>query len=212
MEKEEVIKLWKKLGVTSGEMEFYCGGDSMGDTYFTYNTENGGKLDASGSDELTSYFEDAVYDNINFYECSDGHYMGESGTVFIELEDDEFSYTKSAQAEWSETVSGVILIQLTDEQAEFIKKNVSNINGGSDETPQINYSRDFIMSDKLEEIEKSILELVNNKTQSFEPDWNGEPQDWYTYRTEEDDDFINEENQLVINIDNYEYVYTDSEW
>ena len=55
------------------------------------------------------------------------------------------------------------------------------------------------------------LELVDNKTQSFEPDWTGEPQDWYTYRTEEDDDFINEENQLVINIDNYEYVYTDSE-
>jgi hypothetical protein len=210
MEKEEVIKLWKKLGVTSGEFEFYCGGDSMGDTYFTYNTENG-KLDDQSSDELTSYFEDEVYRNINFYEASDGHYMGECGTVFIELEDDEFSYTKSAQAEWSETLSDVILIPLTDEQAEFVKKNISNINGGSDENPQVNYSRDFIMTDKDEEIEKSITELVNDKTQSFEPDWTGEPQDWYVYRTE-DVDVINEENQLVINIDNYEYVYTDSEY
>lgn len=210
MEKEEVIKLWKKLGVTSGEMEFYCGGDSMGDTNFTYMTENG-ELDAQSSDKLTSYFEDEVYHNVRFYECSDGHYMGENGTVLIELEDDEFSYSKSAQAEWSEILSGVILIQLTDEQVEFIKGNVSNINGGSDDNPQINYSRDFIMTDKLEEIEKSILELVNNEAQNFEPKWTGEPQDWYTYRTEEDEDFINEKNQLVINIDNYEYVYTDSE-
>jgi hypothetical protein len=207
MTKEEAIKLWKDNGIARCEMNFYCGGDSMGDTDFTlYNS----KEEAVQCEELISYFDNEVYDHINFYECSDGHYLGESGYVYIEFEDDDFTYSKSAQAEWSESIHNELEIELTQEQADFLKKNVSNVNGGYDEFTNFNYSRNFIMTNKDEEVQKTIGELVDSKTSEFCPDTDNEIQDWFTYETEETD-FVTNDNKLLITIRNEVYTYTESE-
>lgn len=207
---EDIIKLWKDNNITQGEFEFSCGGDSMCDTNLVFHSKNKNGVPTDVQDELFNYFEDEVYRNVNFYECSDGHYMGEAGIVTIELDEEEntFTYCKSAQAEWSECLSSEVRIPLTDEEVEFVKNYVANINGGEGDFTNVNYSKDFIMTDKEEEIQKVLMEKVDEYVNDFEPDWNGEPQDWFTF--ENGDDII-EGNELVINLDNYEYIYTDSE-
>ena len=58
MQTNEAIALWKELGITTADMEFSCGGDSMNDYHFTfYNSEN--KEVQSG--ELESFFDDDVF-------------------------------------------------------------------------------------------------------------------------------------------------------
>ena len=207
---EDIIKLWKDNNITQGEFEFYCGGDSMGDTNLVFHSSNDKGVPTEVEGELFNYFEDEVYNNVNFYECSDGHYMGEMGSVYIELDEEtnEFTYSKSAQAEWSECLSSEVRIPLTDEEVEFVKNYVANINGGEGDFTNVNYSKDFIMTDKEEEIQKALMEKVDEYVNDFEPDWNGEPQDWF--RFENGDDII-EGKELIFNLDNYEYIYTDSE-
>jgi hypothetical protein len=207
---EDIIKLWKEHNITQGEFNFNCGGDSMGDTDLVFHSSNEKGIPTKVISELEGYFEDEVYNNINFYECSDGHYIGEAGVVYIELDEEGnvFSYCKSAQAEWSECLSSEVRIPLTDEEVKFVKNYVANINGGEGDFTNVNYSKDFIMTDKEEEIQKVLMEKVDEYVNDFEPNWNGEPQDWFGFNNADD---IIEGNELVINLDNYEYIYTDSE-
>jgi len=72
------IKLWKENNIERCVMEFSCGGDSMNETDFTLYDKSGEEVIC---DELTDYFEDIVYKEVDFYEVSDGHYMGEFGQV-----------------------------------------------------------------------------------------------------------------------------------
>ena len=207
---ENIIKLWKDNNITQGEFDFMCGGDSMGDTTLQFYSSNKEGVPTEVADELENYFEDEVYNNVRFYECSDGHYMGEAGIVTIELDEETntFTYCKSAQAEWSESLSGEIEIELTDDEVEFVKNYIANINGGEGDFTNVNYSKDFIMTDKDEEIQKGIIEKIDSAVEDFEPDWGGEPQDWYNFENGEE---ILRGNKLIINMTNYEYIYTDSE-
>lgn len=203
----EIIKIWNDNKVTYCEMEFSCGGDSMNDWSFTFYTDD----DTIVNDDLYCYFDDEVFKRVDFYINSDGHYLGEHGIVHIEMnnEGDEFEYSKNAQSEWSETISSEILIKLTDEQAEFIRLNVADFNGGFDEGVNVNYKRDFIMTDKLEKLEKELLDLIENTTTHFTPNTEDELQEYFRFETE--DDLVNENNELVITIHNEVYIYTDSE-
>ena len=86
MQTNEAIALWKELGITSATMEFSCGGDSMNDYHFNfYNSEN--KQVENG--ELDSFFDDEVFREVEFYVNSDGHYIGEFGSVEITLDEDD---------------------------------------------------------------------------------------------------------------------------
>lgn len=205
---KEAIKLWNEKNIKYCEMEFSCGGDSMNDYTFIYFTETDSFLDSN----LDNYFDNEVYHNVNFYVNSDGHYLGENGIVHIELDYDKenFTYCKTAQSEWTETIDSELLIQLTDEQAEFIRKNVSNLNGGFDEGVNINYSRNFIMTDKEEELQKEIELLVEGDTAHFEPKIDEEMQEWYRFESDENT-IVNDNNQLVIIMHNDYFMYTDSE-
>ena len=213
MEKEEAIKIWKDHKVTQARFEFYCGGDSMGDTMFHFETENNEELPSKVVSELEGYFDDEVYRNVEFYEASDGHYMGEMGNVYIELNDENnFNYMKSSESEWNETFSSIIGVPITDDEKTFIEKNVRSIVGGYDDSPMINYSRDLIMTDKTEKMVGELLEKIDNHTQEFVPDFEdelggGELQEWYTYDTSDINDIINEKGELVIPIDNNVCVY-----
>jgi hypothetical protein len=206
MSTEEIIKIWEEHEIIQVRFEFYCGGDSMGDTMFHFDTDSDEKLPSKVVSELEAYFDDEVYRNVEFYEASDGHYMGECGNVYIELneKEDGFYYTKSSESEWNESVDNDIVIKLSDEETKFIRDNVSNINGGYDDRTNFNYSRDFIITDKLEELINNLTERIDNTMESYVPeDYDGELQDWYTYSTDFDNkDFINSDGDLVIPISN----------
>ena len=214
MEKEQAIALWNNNGIVRAEMEFYCGGDEMGDYSFVYFNADDEVVECK---ELDDFFDRAVFDRVDFYVNSDGHYMGESGTVHIELEDVEeygeeidFTYSKSAQSEWQETITNTLTIHLTDEQIAYLKEYVSSFNGGVDEFTNFNYSKDFIMTDEHERIEKEIANILDNTTSGYTPQTDNEVNDWYNYQNEEP--MFNEHNELLVEMNNEVYVYTDSEY
>ena len=206
---DEMIKLWKKLKIETAQFHFSCGGDSMNDTSMTFHGKNGKEI-TEGTSELESYFENEVYNNVQFYEASDGHYIGEHGIVHITLDEEEedFNYSKSSKSEWSETMTSEMEVKLPEKAIEFIKKNVLNINGGQDGGCVINYKKDLILSDKevklVEELENKIL----NEASNFVPDQSenedeGEVEDWFTFTTNEEGEEIKiKENSLVVSVRN----------
>lgn len=219
--------LWKKLGITSCTMEFSCGGDSMNDYSFTFYTENKSKKKGAPAvteiecPELNTYFENQVFHEVNFYEASDGHYQGESGDVLIQLDEtceDEpmFTYSKSAKSEFTETASNIEGITLTEDEIKFINDNVININGNMDDNTRINFKRDFIMTDKDDEIMEKLSEKIDNFVREYTPeDVDGELDEWYTFTTNRDEGMLNtltiKNGELLINISNQFTSYVDSE-
>jgi len=213
MEKEEVIKIWKELNISQVDFNFYCGGDSMGDTDMVFENKDNENCKVA-YDKLFTYIEDLIYNRVEFYDASDGHYMGEAGHVYVELNHngDDFECSKTSESEWNETFSSIVGVPITDDEKTFIEKNVRSIVGGYDDSPMINYSRDLIMTDKTEKMVGELLEKIDNHTQEFVPDFEdelcgGELQEWYTYNTSDINDIINEKGVLVIPIDNNVCVY-----
>ena len=209
---KEIIQLWKELQITHIDFEFSCGGDSMNDT--TLNIHKGDEI--IENDVISTYFENEVYNEVRFYEASDGHYMGEMGNVIIQLndEDEGFTYNKQAQSEFNETMTTDLEIELTDEEIAFVKEFVSNINGGSDENTNFNYKKDFIINDKREELIESIGDKVGDVCDNFTPEFEGggELQDWYSFTTSEhtDSEITIEDNKIIVTISNQYSDYIDS--
>lgn len=229
MQTNEAIKLWKELGITSCDMQFSCGGDSMNDYHFTFYkpNEKKGKNEPAvteiDSKELNDYFDNEVFNNVEFYECSDGHYIGESGIVRIELDDESddeeehsFTYSKSAQSEWSERETNVIGITLTKKEIEFINNYVLNINGGDGDVI-VNFKKDFIMTDEDNDLLEKLRGKINDETSNYSPDVDGELDDWYTFTTNNDEsDNLNEikivEKKLQVEVSNSYIVYRDNDF
>jgi hypothetical protein len=217
MEKDEkkIIQLWKELQITHIDFEFTCGGDSMNDT--TLNIHKGEEI--IENDTISTYFDNEVYNAVEFYVNSDGHYQGESGNVLIELDDDEetFNYMKSAQAEYCERVTNNVEVELTDEEIEFVKEFVRDINGGEGEGSNLNYKKDFIINEKRKELIDSIGEKVADICGGFTPEieGGGDLSDWYSFTTNEDDitdsEIKIEGNKLIVSVTNEYYDYVDSE-
>ena len=209
MENEEAIKIWKELNITQADFKFYCGGDSMGDTDMVFENKDNENCKVA-YDKLFTYIEDLIYNRVEFYDASDGHYMGEAGHVYVELthNGDDFECSKTSESEWNETFSSIIGVPITDDEREFVEKNVRSIVGGFDDSPMINYSRDLIMTDKTEKMIEGLLCKIDSHTEDFVPDFedyfgNGELQEWYTYDTSDNNnDIINSEGELSIPIDN----------
>ena len=204
MTKEETIALWKEQGIERVEMQFYCGGDEMGDYSFTYfNTDE----EVVECKELDTFFDEEVFNRIEFYVNSDGHYMGESGNVHITLDDAEidFDYVKSSESEWNESLSNTLSVTLNDEQINYVKEFISSINGGSDEFTQFNYSKDFIMTDEHERIEKEIGTIIDDVTSDYEPDTENEVGEWFNYENQVP--MFDTDNTLLIDINNETTIY-----
>jgi hypothetical protein len=161
VELEQILKIWKDLKIDHCTMNFSCGGDSMNDFSFEFFDENENVLH---SDELDKFFEEEVFDRVDFYVNSDGHYLGEFGTVHIELNEEEnnFEYSKSGSSEYSETTSENFDYQLTDEEFILLRDKISDINGDSWNT-NVNYKTDCIINDD----ESNILEELENKIKDF---------------------------------------------
>ena len=188
VETNEIIELWKKLDIQRCEMEFSCGGDSMNETDFTFYDSQDKQVDA---DELESYFEGEVYNQVEFYEVSDGHYMGEFGQVVITLEDEDdepfFQYDKQSQSEWEEREIEVMKYDLTDSEVKFLTEKVDSIVGGED-GQAINYKTDCVLSDEEEELSEKLLQDIADAADEYDfQDADGEPQEWFTFSTDTGD-------------------------
>lgn len=195
-EQSRIIQLWKENNVAEAVFTFSCGGDSMNDTEWAFKNANGDelKLDA----ELEDYFNDEVYQKVNFYVDSNGHYNGEAGTVtveLVELDEDEgeepyFTYSKCAESEYSESHTETVEVPLTASEAEFIRKYVLNINGGNDENFVLNYKGDCMLTDDDEAILEGFKDSIDNFIHEYEPlgEIEGELDDWYNYTTDISDE------------------------
>lgn len=200
---ENIIKIWKDLGINEAQIQFDCGGDSMGSMDIAFSDTKGKKIK---SPELESYFLDSVYEHIEFYVNSDGHYQGESGTVNITFEEEGeyFEYTKDAQAEFSETHTSETYFELSEKAISFIKENVSNINGSQDGAV-INFKRDLILSEKDEELITEIEEFIVDKTNNYCPDLEIESEwdEWFSFTTnDEGEQLIINDNKLKVQMSN----------
>lgn len=164
VELEQSLKLWKKLMIDHCIMDFSCGGDSMNEFTFLFYDENKNVLHSEDITTLDNFFDEEVFDKVHFYEASDGHYLGEFGTVHIELNDegDDFIYTKEASSEYSESVTEKFTFQLTDDEFDLLSEKISDFNGDSSGLV-VNYNLDCIITDK----EIDILSNFENKIINF---------------------------------------------
>lgn len=206
----EAVSEWKKLGIDNANMEFSCGGDSMSDYSFTFYTKNKSAITGRPenieveSEALISFFDLQIFDDVEFYVNSDGHYIGESGNVVITLNDDEdgFVYDKQSQSEWSESYEETIHIRLSNSEVEFIKNKILNINGGQDGDATFNYKIDCVITDEEEELIETLGKRLENECETYEfQDVEGEEEDWFTWSTNQEvDDVIQftEEDELVV--------------
>lgn len=219
-ERNDIIKLWKENNLGEARFIFTCGGDSMGDTEWAFSDANGN--DCKAPKDVEDYLNNRVYDDVEFYVNSDGHYCGEAGTVTVTLDEEEwdFSFSKSATSEWSESHTSKVEYALDDEEAAFVREHILNINGGEDAGIAINFKHDFLMSDEEEaifaDLEKNIAEFVRG----YDPQSNGEKvegelQDGYAFTTNTDGDrnevtdLTVEGNNLILYITNSMTVYKD---
>jgi hypothetical protein len=210
MELKEAIARWKELNLNRVILTFNCGGDNMGDMdWVLYDNADNTVIDG----DLVDYFDTEVFKHVDFYVNSDGHYMGEAGTVTVELEgeEDDFSYSKDAMSEYEEQIESDLVVELTDAELAFVKEYVSNINGTQDNDVNFNYSKDFIMTDEMVGLEDSIGEKICNTASEFTPeDIDGDISDWYNYETSDTVEI--KDNTISLIITNSYYTQTESEW
>jgi hypothetical protein len=185
------IQLWKENGIVRGEFEFQCGGDQMNDTDIKFFNDKGEEVKC---EELESYIDGEIYNQVDFYVNSDGHYQGESGVVTIEFEEDadeeeggRFTYDKQSESEWNESFDEVGYCELTPEEVEIVQKYIHSFVGGGD-GEAINYKGDCILNDT----EEALLENLTQKICDFATEYQikdaeGEENDWFTYTTDMED-------------------------
>ena len=210
-EEKKIIELWKENGVESINFEFDCGGDDMGETTLNILDKKGELIECK---EIEDYFDRKIYDNVEFYVNSDGHYMGERGSVNVYLEEEDedepyFSYSKSSTEEYNETESFDEMIELSEEEIEYISLYVNNINVGWGDDMNFNYGTDFIKTDRHEELEKSIDEKLTKFYDDYEPELLGENSETdMSLNTNEDENVITiEGNKLKVTLYYESYVY-----
>jgi hypothetical protein len=213
MTEQEIITIWKELNVDRVEFKFSCGGDEMDtvDIFIYDNEENEIK-----SNEIEGFINDAVFEKVDFYEASDDYYMGESGTVTVTLIEDDgdeepyFSYDKSSEGEYNERFSERVEIELTNEEAEFLKENVSNISG-DDMEMNISYKNDVVIDDNVQKIISGLEKKVFDFLVTFQPkDFYGDENSQYEFTTndEEDEELLEiVENKLKFTATKRAYVY-----
>jgi hypothetical protein len=208
---ETAVDLWKSHQVEKCEMNFSCGGDSMNDYNFDFLDKDGKSVDVSK--ELSDEIESRVFNEVHFYEASDGYYIGETGVVYITLDDDgeSFTFTKTAESEFSEQYTERTILKLEDSEVKFINEKVLNINGGDGDCV-INFKTDCILSDEEEVIHDTLKEKVKDFAEDYEfTEAEGEQEDYYTFSTNEEGDEIDiVDNNIKITINRNFLVYKES--
>jgi hypothetical protein len=170
--------------------------------------------------EISNYLDNEIYNRVDFYEASDGHYMGENGVVEITLIEDDgdeepyLSYDKQSTSEWYETFTETTKVTLTDKERDFVANYISNINGG-DDGEVVNYKTDCILTDEEEKILTELQTKLYNVAIELELDTNADSLDSITYTTNNEDSDVTEltlvGNELTLIVSKSGYVYKDED-
>lgn len=163
---EAAITIWKDLKIDRLEIEFDCGGDSMGEVnphFYSGEKELGGpEIDSL----WYNYFEDDMYRNVNFYEVSDGHYEGEYGTVKVELNEEErdFTYVKNATAVYDEQQMVIFPIELPEKFVSMYEEYIERLSfvfyyyqKTEVEDSFVKYKKDFIKKPEFAKLERELF-------------------------------------------------------
>lgn len=197
-----MLELWKKYNVKYAEFEFSCGGDSMNDEVLRMYDKQNVEIIYPASSELADLEQkiiSSIYDNVNFYVNSDGHYIGEYGIVTVQLNKDNiFEYIKNATSEYVEENMESIDISDIILSYDDILKYISQISGNNHDC-MITYSKDFILTEELKTKIANFKEALYNKYDNFIPDITDDT-------TTERFDFFTNDNKLNIF---YSYIITE---
>lgn len=182
------IQIWKEKGIVKADFEFQCGGDQMNDTSIMFYNEAGEEVSCP---ELEDFIDNEIYNQVEFYVNSDGHYQGESGNVYITLEEDDdaedgasFVYDKVSESEWSESFSEVAYCELTPAEAEFVNKYIHSFVGGGD-GEATNFKADCILNDDDDALLESVITKIGDFANEYQfKDAEGEENEWMTYTTD----------------------------
>jgi hypothetical protein len=217
MTEQELIKVWKENNIDHVNFNFTCGGDSMDETSIEIFDKDENFVENS---EISNYLDNEIYNRVDFYEASDGHYMGESGFVEITLIEDDgdeepyLSYNKQSTSEWYETFSEITKFTLTDEETKFVSDYVLNINGG-DDGDTINYKTDCILTDEEEAIANKLQEKLCAFAVAFDIECDSDSLDNFTYTTNSEESNLTEltlvGNELTLIVSKSGYVYKDED-
>lgn len=176
MTKHQAKILWIQLHIKKVVFIFDCGGDSMNSTEIKIYDIN---EDLVEDDYLETYFDSEVYNNVDFYENSDGVYIGEHGEVTITLEEEEFEYTKDSVEQWEETTTITEVIPLPIETIEYLN-NVTDFELSANES-FFEYKEGF---KEISEIEETLTSLLEEKSDDLLPEdsENFEYSEWYNIK------------------------------
>lgn len=209
----EIVKLWKELKIGYSVLTFDCGGDSMGEMDWAYYNKKGTQITDEKVKELDNFFDNEVFNQVEFYVNSDGHYMGEQGTVTITLnKDDEFEYVKEAMSEFSETYRDSVDVEVTEEEKVFLEEKVSNLAGGNagwNDEKIINYKKDCILTEKEEELLNDLFEKLEKRAENHEFDNPNEQQEDYRWEISEAEINCDNTITMVVTREFYEYRQSD---
>ena len=197
---ENIVELWKELNIEKVLFNFDCGGDSMGDTNIVIINKDNKEI---SNNDIETYIDDNVYNRVDFYVNSDGHYIGEEGVVIIRLdeEEEELTYEKEATSTFSETTNRQVEVELTNEEIDFVKNFVSEIGGGFGERTYFNFKKDFIITDEIDTLMKNLIKKIDDVVSKYEPDIEegGELEEWYRFTTNEDNLSVNSDVEIIDN-------------
>ena len=161
---KEVLSIWEDKKINFVNFNFNCGGDSMGDTDFTIDSEI--PLTEKEEEIICDYFKYEVYNNVEFYVNSDGYYLGERGNVEITLKDEDedyFEYEKFSISEYSESVNVEIEVSVSKELSDLFKNKVEeSVIRSYDDLPHNNFFEDCVLYNaEIELLNKFMLEAIS---------------------------------------------------
>ncbi len=200
METNEAIQLWKERNIQRCEMEFNSGGDDMGEFTFTFYGEK--DVEVKNNDDLRDFFENEVFEKVNFYVDNEGEY----GTVTITLDNEDetlFIYSKTSWTDESESITELSDIELTPEEVALLRDKIKRFIFTSDEPSFYTYYKDCILSEKEMETLKAFEERVSEYAEDYEFDTSHDScnDNWWQVEFSERDG-----NTLIVNISANFYV------
>ena len=192
-DREDLIRLFTHDMVDEIVWEYQAGGDSLNE----YNTV----FYLKGQQVQPDIFDptDLILDNVDISEASDGHYLGEFGTVTITFEDDDLVFNKVFQSEWNENQDLFISIKLTDEEAEVAKKITElRIEVDDESIDNIEFKEDLYVGPEMtfiiNNLVDKICDIADDKVEHVE-----EEMDPYRTMTKISD--VNSDNEMEFRLD-----------
>lgn len=160
MNNKKLEKIFTKHNIVRVIADFDMGGDS-GEVYDIEAFDINEQLIPLNDYEV-GHIRDSIYTNVEFYEISDGHYNGEYGSVTIEYEKEEgeFLFNKEGKAKYTELERNIIFIKFSEDEINYIKEYLSDFGQSGWNGYIFIYKKDFIFTEKHQEIEYSIRDKI----------------------------------------------------